>query len=76
MLPARRGAGLRPAYLAIPDTAHFYVDSATDGVSYTTASGRTYFTPASTGNPVPEPSTFWMAGTALATIVLARKRRA
>ncbi|MGI4788604.1 MAG: hypothetical protein ACRYFS_07115 [Janthinobacterium lividum] len=59
------------------DTAHFYIDSLTPGVSYTTASGQSYSLPAA----VPEASTTVSFGLLLAfgmggVVVAARKKKA
>jgi len=53
------------------DTASFFIDVITPGVSYTTASGTAYFTP----TPVPEPSTITLLGPVLLLAVLRVFRR-
>jgi hypothetical protein len=63
--------GCSPTYTVDSShTANYYLDAITPGVSYTTASGYTYFTPA-----VPEPSSFLLFGSgALGLAQLLRRK--
>lgn len=56
--------GCSPSYTVdASHTANYYLDPVTPGVSYTTASGYTYFTPS-----VPEPATITMLGTGFVSV--------
>jgi hypothetical protein len=55
-----------------PPSSVFYIDSLTPGASYTTASGNTYFTPAS---GVPEPGTLLLFGAGLLGVIGATRRK-
>jgi len=51
-------------------TANYYLDPVTAGVSYTTVSGNTYFTPS-----IPEPSSMLLLGTGFAAVSGCLRRR-
>jgi hypothetical protein len=64
--------GVTSTGTADPPQSSFFIDSLTAGVSYSSASGQTYFTPAST---VPEPASFLWLGIVLTGILTPRRFR-
>lgn len=56
------------------NTANYFIDPLTPGLTYTTASGATYLTPNTT--PVPEPTSLSLLGLGALTLTLRSRRRA